>query len=97
MSKVKADDLRPEYTSDELGKGVRGKYFREFQKGTNLVLISPDVARVFPDEAAVNTALRSLISVAQKDAKANQLSNEKTDIDVERAALVKEKKSRYQK
>jgi hypothetical protein len=67
MSKVKqSDELRPEYRREDLGRGVRGKYFEAYQKGTNLVLLSPDVAKVFPTEEAVNEALRSLINVAQK-------------------------------
>lgn len=67
MKKVKtSDELRPEYKREDLGVGVRGKYFEEYRKGTNLVLLSPDVAKVFPTEEAVNEALRSLISLAKK-------------------------------
>jgi len=67
MRKVKtSDELRPEYKREHLGAGVRGKYFEEYRKGTNLVLLSPDVARVFSTEEAVNDALRSLISLAEK-------------------------------
>jgi len=44
--------------------GVRGKYATRYQAGTNLVLLSPDVAEYFPDEQSVNTALRKLIHVA---------------------------------
>lgn len=67
MKKVKVtDELRPEYKREDLGVGVRGKYFEEFSKGTNLILLSPDVARVFPTEDSVNEALRSLISLAEK-------------------------------
>jgi|SRR3989344_5903074 len=66
MRKVKSDELRPEYHREELGKGVRGKYFEPYQKGTNLVLLSPDVANAFPTEEAVNEALRSLINLARK-------------------------------
>ena len=67
MRKVKASyELRPEYKREDLGVGVRGKYFEEYRKGTNLVLLSPDVAKVFPTEEAVNEALRSLISLAEK-------------------------------
>ncbi len=67
MSKVKqSDELRPEHRREDLGRGVRGKYLEAYQKGTNLVLLSPDVAKVFPTEEAVNEALRSLINVAQK-------------------------------
>jgi len=67
MRKVKkSDELRSEYKREDLGEGVRGKYFKEYRKGTNLVLLSPDVARVFPTDEAVNEALRSLIDVAEK-------------------------------
>ena len=66
MRKAKSDDLRPEYKREDLGQGVRGKYLEAYEKGTNLVLLSPDVAKVFPTEEAVNEALRSLINLAQK-------------------------------
>ena len=67
MRKVnKADELRPEYKREDLGKGTRGKYFEEYRKGTNLVLLSPDVAEVFSTDEAVNEALRSLIHLAEK-------------------------------
>ncbi len=61
-----SDDLRPEYEIEDMGKGVRGKYYKEYQKKTNLILLSPDVAQVFPDDESVNNALRSLIDLAQK-------------------------------
>ncbi|HEY2092111.1 MAG TPA: hypothetical protein VGJ81_09490 [Thermoanaerobaculia bacterium] len=53
------DEMRPEY---DLKGGVRGKYFADFQKGTNLVLLAPDVAKSFRDSEAVNQALRKVIS-----------------------------------
>lgn len=66
MKKAKSEELRPEYHREDLGPGVRGKYLESYQKGTNLVLLSPDVAKAFPTEEAVNDALRSLIELAQK-------------------------------
>ena len=67
MRKAKAsDELRPEYKREDLGVGVRGKYFEDYSKGTNIVLLSPDVAKVFSSEEAVNEALRSLINLAEK-------------------------------
>jgi hypothetical protein len=66
MRKAKFEELRPEYRREELGPGVRGKYFEAYRKGTHLVLLSPDVAKAFPTEEAVNDALRSLINVAQR-------------------------------
>ena len=61
----KNDELRPEYDLALLEAGVRGKYAKRFREGTNLVLLSPDVARYFPNEDSVNAALRSLVSVAK--------------------------------
>ena len=43
-----------------------------YNKGTNLVLLSPDVAKAFPTEEAVNQALRSLIEIAQRSVTDNQ-------------------------
>lgn len=60
------DDLRLEYDSSVLKGGVRGKYLRQYREGTNLVLLSPEVAAVFPDDESVNEALRLLIKVARK-------------------------------
>jgi hypothetical protein len=59
------DDLRPEYDLSQLLKGgVRGKYADRFRKGTNLVLLAPDVAQAFPTEEAVNEALRLVMQIA---------------------------------
>jgi hypothetical protein len=57
----RGNELRREYDLSKLKGGVRGKYSARYRAGTNLVLLSPDVAEHFPDEQAVNTALRSLI------------------------------------
>jgi hypothetical protein len=60
------DDLRPEYDLRELLKGgVRGKYAERYREGTNLVLLAPDVADAFPDEEAVNQALRLVIQLSK--------------------------------
>lgn len=60
------DELRPEYDLHELLKdGVRGKYVARYRAGTNLVLLDPDIAKAFPDEAAVNEALRLVIRLAE--------------------------------
>lgn len=60
------DELRPEYDLSELLEGgVRGKYVARYRAGTNLVLLDPDVAKAFPDEAAVNEALRLVIQLTE--------------------------------
>ncbi len=66
MKKAESDDLRPEYRREDLGHGVRGKYLEASRRASNLVLLSPDVAQVFPTEEAVNEALRSLIELARR-------------------------------
>ncbi|HTU32914.1 MAG TPA: hypothetical protein VMF66_03835 [Candidatus Acidoferrum sp.] len=63
------DDLRAEYDLSALEHGVRGKYFAHYRKGTNLVLLSPDVAAYFPDDHSVNVALRNLIHAGKSSAK----------------------------
>jgi hypothetical protein len=57
------DELLPEYDFSQLEGGVRGKYVERYQKSTNLVLLDPDVAQMFPDANAVNEALRLLLRV----------------------------------
>jgi len=57
-SKPAPDEMRPEY---DLRGGVRGKFFAEYQKGTNVVLLDPDVAKEFRDSEAVNRALRQFV------------------------------------
>ena len=59
------DDLLPEYDLSRLKGGVRGKYYRKAIAGTNLMLIEPDLAKVFRDAASVNRALRLLVDTAE--------------------------------
>ncbi len=63
------DEMRPEY---DFTGGVRGKFFNEYQKGTNVVLLDPDVAEVFPDSTSVNEALRALARIVKKQTKRSQ-------------------------
>ena len=59
------DELRPEYDLSKLKGGARGKYYQQAIAGTNLVLIEPELAEVFPDTECVNRALRLLVDAAQ--------------------------------
>ena len=61
MKTADQDELRTEYKREALGAGIRGKHYTVYQEGTNLVLLSPDVAKAFPTDEAVNEALRSLM------------------------------------
>ncbi len=72
MKKVKPinnDEVRPEYRREDLGKGVRGKYHAAYQKGTNLVLLRPEVAKAFPTSEAVNEALLGLLQLTEQTRK----------------------------
>jgi hypothetical protein len=59
------DDLRPEYDFAAMKGGVRGKYVARLRKGSNLVLLEPEVAAAFPSAEAVNEALRGVLNTTR--------------------------------
>ena len=68
MSKVKPskrDELRAEYKRSDFGKMSRGKYANRIAASTNVVVLDPEVSEAFPNDEAVNEALRSLINLAK--------------------------------
>lgn len=67
--------MRKQYKREDLGKGERGKYYAAYSKGTNLVLLNPDVAAAFPTAEAVNEALRGLVQVAKDSVRLTARSN----------------------
>lgn len=62
---VEADTLRDEYSRADLGKGVRGKYFKRVVESSNVVVIDPDLVARFPNAEAVNAALRAVVKMAE--------------------------------
>ena len=64
MKKVtrETDDMRNHY---DFRGGVRGKYAQRYAEGTNVVVLDPDVAEMFPDREAVNEALRAVGQVVR--------------------------------
>lgn len=60
------DTLRDEYPPELIKSGVRGKYAEKYREGTNVVLIEPDLHKVFPNSESVNKALREYLD--QKEA-----------------------------
>jgi hypothetical protein len=54
--------MKQEY---DFSEGVRGKYFKRYQAGSNVVILDPEIAKIFKDSASVNDALRSLILAAR--------------------------------
>ena len=58
----KDDEMRHHY---DFSGGVRGKYARKYAEGTNVVVLDPDVARLFPNRDAVNETLRAVAEIVQ--------------------------------
>lgn len=67
MKRAQKDpDMLEEYN---FSKGIRGKYAKRYAEGTNVVVIEPDIAKIFPDHNSVNQALRSLAEIVKKQRK----------------------------
>ena len=66
---ARGDELRTEYRREDLGKGVRGKYFAAYQRGSNLVLLTPELAKAFPTSEVLNEGPRGLLQLAEKTSK----------------------------
>ena len=64
--KAAGSEMRAEY---DFRKGVRGKYTKRFAEGSNVVVLDPDVAGMFPDSKIVNDTLRAVARIAQKRGK----------------------------
>lgn len=68
-----SDAMRPEY---DFSEGVRGKHYRAYREGTNVVFLEPEIAAAFPDSESVNQALRLLVRLAKSkgvvDGRANK-------------------------
>ena len=70
------DELRAEYKRSDFPAGfVRGKYAERMRESSNIVVLRPEVAQVFPNEDAVNNALLSLIELAQKSTRPSRRSS----------------------
>ncbi len=62
-TKRRTSEMRAEY---DFSAGVRGKYTDRYRRGTNVVLLDPEVAAAFPDSKSVNDALRALVAIAER-------------------------------
>ena len=63
------DNLRREYKRSDFGNLVRGKYAQRLAETSNVVVLEPEVAKAFPNDRAVNNALRRLMRVAESTAR----------------------------
>lgn len=61
-----ADQEIPELKREQLGKGVRGKYLKNFTQGSNVVVLQPEILKAFPTSEAVNKALASMLAFAEE-------------------------------
>jgi hypothetical protein len=78
MKKAKSqeeDDVRSEYSRSDFGKMVRGKYAARIAKESNIIVLDEDVAKSFPNDLAVNDALRLLLDIAEKSRKITKPSS----------------------
>lgn len=62
-SRRPAVEMRAEY---DFSGGVRGKYVERYRRGTNVILLEPELTKAFPDSKSVNDALRSLLAIATR-------------------------------
>ena len=65
---IEDEDMLPEY---DFSGAVRGKHYQSYRKGTNLIVLEPDLAKVFKDSESVNHALRMLLNLANKEIHTN--------------------------
>lgn len=64
---TKSDDLDiPELKREQLGRGVRGKYYRRFMQASNVVVLRPEISKAFPTSDAVNDALARYLAFARE-------------------------------
>lgn len=66
VSTKKSEQDIPELKQEQLGVGVRGKYFKRFVEGSNVVVLQPEIQKAFPTSEAVNKALASMLAFAQE-------------------------------
>jgi len=68
------DEMLDEY---DFSNGVRGKYVNRFKKGSNIIILDPDVAEIFSDSESVNKALRSIALIIRNQMKSHNKSGER--------------------
>jgi hypothetical protein len=69
MKNTGKDEMRPEYDLDELKNKVVGKHYERYRRGVNVVVTDPELIEAFPNNEAVNDALRELLARRRNDEK----------------------------
>ena len=67
--KRRVDELRSEYKRSDFDALIRGKYIERLREKSNVVVIDPRVAELFPNAESVNSALLSLAEIAKRSAR----------------------------
>ena len=70
---------RPEYKRGDLDELVRGKYAKRIRGSTNVVILDPQVAKVFPNDEAVNDALHRFIRSTRSKLKVRKSKSKTTE------------------
>ncbi len=74
-NRIPKNGLRSEYDFASMKGGVRAKYVKRFREGSNIVLLEPEVAAAFPNDLAVNQALRGMLDTARAVRRSGGLAN----------------------
>jgi hypothetical protein len=73
MKRQSKSKRRPEMLAEyDFSHAQRGKYARRYKEGTNVVVLDPDVSRIFRTTEAVNQALRGLSKIIRHPAGTSQ-------------------------
>jgi hypothetical protein len=72
----KDEEMRNHY---DFSGGIRGKYARRYAEGTNVVVLDPDVARLFPNGEAVNETLRAVAEIVQIQERTRHQANKRIE------------------
>jgi hypothetical protein len=72
----KNDEMRKHY---DFSGGVRGKYARRYAEGTNVVVLDPDVAHLFPNSDAVNETLRAVAEIVHVQERQRHRANKRIE------------------
>lgn len=72
MRRTPDPEMLAEYDFDG---GERGKFAADYARGTNVILLAPDLMDVFPDSESVNDALRPIAQLIRSRQKAADASS----------------------
>ena len=60
-----ADQSIPDLKQEQLGRGVRGKYFQQYTRQSNVVVLKPEILKAFPTSEVVNKALANMLAFGE--------------------------------